>query len=98
MTESAPKEFKDVTVVTKANVYFDGKVVSHTLRLTSGEKKTLGIIYPGSFHFTTDAKERMDILAGACSVRLQGESEWRTYAAGTAFDVAGKSAFDIKVE
>jgi len=26
-----PTEFRSVTVVTKANVYFDGKVVSHSL-------------------------------------------------------------------
>jgi len=27
-------EFSNVTAVAKANIYFDGKVVSHTLRVT----------------------------------------------------------------
>ena len=90
-------EFKNVTAVAKANVYFEGKVVSHTILLDGGEKKTLGLIYPGDFHFGTDAPERMDIVAGACRVRLDGTSEWRDYAAGTFFKVPGKSGFDISV-
>ena len=93
---SAP-EFKNVTAVAKANVYFEGKVVSHTIVLEGGAKKTLGLIYPGEFHFGTDAPERMDIVAGGCRVRLDGTSEWRDYGAGTFFKVPGKSGFDISV-
>jgi hypothetical protein len=51
-------EFANVTAVAKANVYFDGKVVSHTIRLGDGSKKTLGLTYAGEFHFGTDAPER----------------------------------------
>lgn len=90
-------EFKNVTAVAKANVYFDGKVVSHTLLSSDGAKKTLGLIYPGEFHFGTDAPERMDIVAGSCSVRLDGSGAWQEYAAGTFFRVPGKSGFDISV-
>ena len=90
-------EFPNVTAVAKANVYFDGKVVSHTIKLEGGVKKTLGLIYPGEFHFGTDAAEGMDITAGACEVRLDGESTWNAYAAGSFFRVPGKSGFDIKV-
>lgn len=90
-------EFENVTAVAKANIYFDGKVVSHTLRFSDGSKKTLGLIYPGEYHFGTDAPERMDITAGSCRVRLDGSSEWREYAAGQSFRVPGKSGFDIAV-
>ena len=90
-------EFPNVTAVAKANVYFDGKVVSHTILSQGGEKKTLGLIYPGDFHFGTEAPERMDIIAGACRVRLDGTTEWHDYAAGTFFRVPGKSGFDISV-
>ena len=93
-----PSRFDDVSVTTKANVYFEGKVVSHTIHLRGGEKKTLGLIYPGSFHFTTEAPERMDIVAGTCRARLNGEPEFKVYSAGSGFDVPGKSAFDIAVE
>ena len=50
---SIPNEFAGVTAVTKANVYFDGKVVSHSVLFPDGSKKTLGLIYPGDYHFGT---------------------------------------------
>ncbi len=91
-------EFPGVTAVAKANVYFDGKVVSHTIRLADGAKKTLGLIYPGSFHFGTDAAERMEIIAGRCRVKLDGDAAWREVTAGEAFDVPARSGFDIVVD
>jgi uncharacterized protein YaiE (UPF0345 family) len=90
-------EFSNVTAVAKANVYFDGKVVSHGIELADGSKKTLGLIYPGDFHFGTDAPERMDIIAGSCEVRLDGSPAWTKHEAGSSFKVPGKSGFDIKV-
>ena len=94
---SNPAQFENVTAVAKANVYFDGKVVSHTILLPSGEKKTLGLIYAGKFHFGTDKAERMEIVAGACTVKIDGESTVANYAAGSAFEVPAKSGFDIEV-
>lgn len=90
-------QFDSVTALAKANVYFDGKVVSHTILLPGGAKKTLGLIYPGEYHFGTDAPELMQITAGQCRVRLDGSSEWKDYAGGTEFRVPGKSGFDIAV-
>jgi len=89
--------FTNVTVDAKANVYFDGRVVSHTVRFADGSKKTVGLIYPGEYHFGTAAPERMEIIAGACSVVLDGTSEGLSIAAGAYFDVAGNSGFTITV-
>ena len=94
---SIPAEFRGVTAVTKANVYFDGKVVSHSILLADGSKKTLGLIYPGKFHFGTDQGERMEIVAGACSVKLDGQAAVTHYTAGQAFEVPAKSGFDIEI-
>ena len=91
-------QFSNVTAIAKANVYFDGRVVSHTILAADGSKKTLGLIYPGSFHFGTDKAERMEIVAGACRVKLDGAAEAREFAAGTQFDVPAKSGFDIAVD
>jgi purine/pyrimidine-nucleoside phosphorylase len=90
-------QFSNVTAVAKANVYFDGKVVSHSVLFADGSKKTLGLIYPGSYHFGTDAAERMEITDGSCEVMLDGSEAKATYAAGTAFDVPAKSGFTISV-
>ena len=54
-----PTQFAGVTVVTKANVYFDGNVVSHTVLFADQSKKTLGLIRPGTYHFNTAAAERI---------------------------------------
>jgi uncharacterized protein YaiE (UPF0345 family) len=98
MADAAPKTLENVSVVCKANVYFDGKVVSHTALSEGGSKRTIGLIYPGSFHFDTAAKERMDIVAGSCRVKLAGATAWQTFEAGTGFDVPANSGFDIEVE
>ena len=95
--EMAQTEFKGVTAVAKANVYFDGKVVSHTILAPDGDRKTLGLIYPGSYHFGTNAAERMEIVAGSCRVKLDGDSAWNTYNSGQMFEVSAKSGFDIEV-
>jgi hypothetical protein len=94
---SLPTQFAGVTVMTKANVYFDGKVVSHSVQFSDGTKKTLGLIYPGSYHFGTGAPERMEIVAGTCRVTIDGKNAVRTYAAGQSFDVPGKSGFVIEI-
>ena len=77
--------------------HFDGRVVSHTVLMPDGAKKTLGLIYPGSYHFGTGAPERMEITAGACRVTLDSAAAAQDYAAGTFFDVPGQSGFTIEV-
>lgn len=89
--------FPNVTAVAKANVYFEGRVVSHTLLFPDESRKTLGLIYAGSYHFGTAAAERMDITDGACSVVLDGESGARSYATGSSFEVPANSGFTITV-
>lgn len=91
-------EFKNVTAIAKANVYFDGKVVSHTILTADGAKKTVGLIYAGTYHFGTDKAEIMEITDGACVVTLDGSKEEKTYDAGTKFDVPAKSGFTITVK
>jgi uncharacterized protein YaiE (UPF0345 family) len=90
-------QFENVTALAKANIYFDGNVVSHGIILPDGSKKTLGLIYAGDYHFSTVKAERMEIIAGACNVRLDGETEVRSYAEGQAFDVPANSGFEIRV-
>ena len=92
-----PQEFQQVTAITKANVYFDGRVVSHTLLSPDGTKRTLGLIFPGKYHFGTDLAERMEVVAGVARVRLDGQEMWNSHPAGDAFEIPPKSGFDIEV-
>ncbi|HSP43959.1 MAG TPA: pyrimidine/purine nucleoside phosphorylase [Luteolibacter sp.] len=90
--------FSNVIVDTKANIYFDGRVMSHTVHFADGSRKTLGLIHPGSYHFGTAAPELMEIVAGDCRVTLNGSGEERPYTAGESFEVPGNSGFTIAVD
>jgi len=92
-----PAEFANVTALTKANIYFEGKVVSHSILFADGTKKTLGLIYPGSYHFGTAQAERMEIVAGTCQVTLDGHEANPTYSGGESFEVPANSGFQIAV-
>jgi purine/pyrimidine-nucleoside phosphorylase len=88
-------QFDKVSVVKKANVYFDGKCVSHTVMLADGTKKTVGVILPSSLTFNTGAPEVMEGVGGTCRVRLRGENEWKAWGEGESFAVPGDSSFEI---
>jgi len=90
-------QFDNVSVIKKANVYFDGKCISHTVVFHDGSKKTIGVILPSTLTFNTGAPEVMEGVGGSCSVRLKGESEWKSYGEGQSFHVPGNSSFDIEV-
>jgi len=90
-------QFDNVAVIKQANVYFDGKCVSHTVQFADGSKKSVGVILPSTLTFNTGTPEIMETVAGACRVRLAGDSEWKAYGAGQSFSVPGNSSFDIEV-
>lgn len=90
-------QFDNVTVIKKANVYFDGKVTSRTVVFADGEKKTLGIMLPGEYNFGTGAKEIMEVLGGSLDVKLPGSDSFVTYKEGESFEVPANSSFELKV-
>jgi uncharacterized protein YaiE (UPF0345 family) len=89
-------QFDHVSVIKKANIYFDGKCVSHNVHFPDGSRKSIGVIFPSTLKFNTGTPEIMELNAGKCRVRLQGASEWKTYEAGQKFEVPGNSSFDIE--
>lgn len=90
-------EFNNVTVVKKANIYFGGQVVSHTVLFADGTKKTLGVMQAGEYEFATGAAEIMEILSGELEWQLKGDREWQKIVGGEAFNVPADSAFLMKV-
>mgnify|MGYP003471103484 CR=1 FL=1 len=91
------QEFKNVTVVKNANVYFGGKVTSRTVLFPDGTKKTLGVMLPGEYEFGTEDKEIMDILSGELDILLPG-SDWKSVKGGDTFEVPAKSKFQLKIK
>lgn len=90
-------EFNNVTVVKKANVYFDGKVTSRNIFFTDGSRKTLGIMLPGEYEFGTGDPEIMEILQGEVDVLLPTSNTWEFFQSGQSFEIPADSKFRIKL-
>lgn len=93
MNQSIP----NVTLTTQANIYFDGKCVSHNFTLADGSRKSAGVVLPAELTFTTGAAEIMECVAGSCEYRLPGSDEWRHAGPGDRFHIPAQSSFDIRV-
>lgn len=89
---------ENVSVIKKANIYFDGKVTSRTILFPNGERKTLGIMLPGEYEFGTSDKEHMEILAGKMDILLPNSDIWLSIEPGQAFDVPSHSKFKLIVK
>ena len=86
------------TVSTQANVYFDGKCVSHSLTLADGTKKSVGVVLPSTLTFNTGAAEIMECVGGGCEYKLAGSDAWQTSGPGDKFNIPANSSFDIRVD
>ena len=90
-------QFENVTVIREANIYFDGKVTSRSVVFPDGSRKTLGIMLPGDYEFSTEEKELMEILAGDMQVLLPGSETWQSISGGQSFEVPAASLFKLKI-
>jgi purine/pyrimidine-nucleoside phosphorylase len=91
-------QFDNVSVVKKANVYFEGRCISHTVLFSDGSKKTVGLVLPSTLTFSTGSPEVMEGVGGNCRVRLKGETDWKSYSAGQSFSIPGNSSFEISCD
>jgi len=91
-------EFTNVTAVKAANIYYDGKVTSRTLKFEDGSTKSLGIMLPGEYTFGTDLKEIMEIMAGELEVRLPGQTAFKKLDVPCSFEVPANSSFDLIIK
>ena len=88
--------FAEVTVKKEANIYFDGKVASRTVTFADGSTKTLGILQPGEYTFTTEVAELMEILSGELTVRIGATGEWLAVKGGESFTVPAQTPFTMR--
>jgi purine/pyrimidine-nucleoside phosphorylase len=77
------------------NAYFDGGVQSLGFE-HRGHRSTVGVIAPGTYHFDTDAPERMTVIVGELEVLLPGATDWDSYRSGTVFEIPGSSGFEVR--
>lgn len=89
-------QFENVTIIKKANIYFDGKVTSRTVLFKDGSRKTLGVMMPGEYSFNTGDAEIMEVLSGEMEVLLPG-NDWKIFHEGESFEVSANSKFDLRI-
>lgn len=92
------EKFENVTVLKKANIYYDGNVTSRTVLFEDGSRKTLGVILPGRYEFSTEQKEIMEMLSGRLSVLLPGTTQWDDYETGEVFEIPAHCRFKVSAE
>jgi hypothetical protein len=90
-------KIENISVTTKANVYFDGKCVSHGITFPDGTKKSVGVILPATLTFNTGAPEIMECVAGSCEYKLDASDVWVKSSEGEQFSVPGNAKFQIRV-
>ncbi len=90
-------QFNNVTVNIAANIYFDGGVISRSIYLADGSRKTLGVALPGEYQFTTQVEELMEFYSGEVEVLLPEETIWQTITAGMSFVVPAEASFRLRV-
>ena len=91
------EKIDSVSVTTKANVYFDGKCVSHNLTYPDGTKKSVGVVLASELTFGTAAAEIMECVGGSCEYKLAGSDQWVKSGPGEKFSIPANSKFDIRV-
>ncbi|ACI64313.1 predicted protein [Thalassiosira pseudonana CCMP1335] len=91
----SPSSHRLITMPIDHNVYFDSKVQSLASE-RNGKKFSVGIISVGSYHFGTGAAERMVVISGMLTAKLDGTDEWINYPAGTSFEIPANSGFDVR--
>ena len=91
------ERFENVSLVTKANVYFDGRITSRTFYTKDGERKTLGIVMPGEYTIEVGDEERIDVTGGLLEVQtVEDKGGWRKVGPGETVTVPAKTTFTMR--
>ena len=90
-------KYKDVNVDKIANIYFEGNVISRNIFLKDGSRKTLGVMLPGNYEFSTETRELMEIMSGKLNLKLQNDEDWKSIKDGMDFNIPKNSSFKVEV-
>lgn len=87
---------KNVDIAVNANVYNDGKVTSRTFWTKEGMKKTIGILLPGRYSFSTDGEEKIEITSGFIEVKIHPSCSWVRYGEGEFYVLPASTSFELQ--
>lgn len=84
------EKLSNLEVMTKANVYWDGKVTSRTFFTADGEKHTLGIITAGTYTFGVGDREIVTLTRVKWRSSALWDADWVKFAAPQEFEIQGQ--------
>ena len=89
-------DFCNVTIVKAANIYFDGKVTSRTVKFPDGSHKTLGIMMPGEYSFSTRLRATTagEFKVAPATLQSMYAPEFAAYSSGAELTIAGTTEED----
>ena len=87
------KKIGNLTIETKGNIYFGGRVTSRSFYREDGTRFTIGIITPGTYTFDVGDREVIQLIAGAAEILLPAEKEWRRVEAPDTYEVIANNSF-----
>lgn len=90
------EKLQNIDVLAKANVYFDGRVTSHTCYRTDGSRFTLGIITAGSYTFNVGDREVVRLISGEVEVKRPCDTDWASFQAPQTFEIQADCDYDIR--
>ena len=90
-------KYENVNVDKLANIYFNGNVISRNIFLKDGSRKTLGVMLPGKYEFTTEVRELMQLTTGKLNLKIQNDIEWTMIKDGMDFNIPKNSSFKVEV-
>jgi len=90
-------ELKNVTVHTRANIRFDGKVIAHTCVHPNGDMSFLGVVMPGTYHGLLLYDESFEVTDGTVELTLDGSMHSTTYTTGDKVFIKGNQGFTVTV-
>ncbi|MEL7635292.1 MULTISPECIES: pyrimidine/purine nucleoside phosphorylase [Sporomusa] len=90
------KTLNNLSIASRANVYFDGRVSSRSCYKENGTRFSLGVIIPGTYTFSVEDREIVQLIAGAAEILLPTEKEWKKVNAPDSFEVIANSNYTIR--
>jgi uncharacterized protein YaiE (UPF0345 family) len=78
-----------------SNEYFDKNVKSLGYTSATGNS-SVGVMEEGEYEFGTSAHETMVVIEGELIAQLPGETEWKSFKAGSSFQVEANTSFKVK--
>ncbi|HKK04453.1 MAG TPA: pyrimidine/purine nucleoside phosphorylase [Gammaproteobacteria bacterium] len=91
-------DFDNVSVKRRAEILHGGRASRRSIITADGDMKSLGLVLPGNYRFTTQAAETLEVTAGHCRVKRAEDQAWVDCGPGQSIAVPANSYFEMEAD